>query len=542
MKKEEFEQEYDRLISINDYRGLANLLRNTQFKSDATRDRALRMAEEYDEQADIDDKLLEGATQEQKDAYAFISNGPTKSLDDNVPTDVYSKRFADAWNDMADENGVINLNLNNNIHQLSKFGYYKATGTSYLDAFIEGSGIKIEEFENYGIRRDKNGFHINTDNPNKIAIYKGIKHIIDLESETNNYEYEPLEYIIPKSSTSRFKNYKGAVDFYTGERSVKHPFYDMEDVTEKANQEYQILMEQTSPYILQTVVTGYMGEDDKRLQEAFAAGAFDLQTFKEARSLLEEKYNRLLQNSSLTQLEVWGMNEDNNGSEYLEQINDNILRAQLDDEINQAIADGRLHYAHASNGLMYGTMITIDQKLDNKGNPVEGFGARKLFVKDLFRSEAENSLRDDTQTDAQLKYAKHQTYGHTYRTKSGAKIENWTGQYGDSADYIDEYGNIQHLGKAELLNIMDDDIIARRIIDYYKKALHTDNKGNFYTEESRKIFGNNKRDDNILVNNIKERAYIAMKEKYGNNSDDYINFKANKLSSIIMQALNLNLE
>lgn len=521
MKKQEFEQEYDRLMSINDYRGLANLLRNTKFKTDSVRDNALRMAEEYEDQADIDDKLLSNATQEQKDAYYFLANGPTKSLDDNVPTDMYSKRFADAWNALGakglqNEEGIIHINN---------------AGFDILNDFIQGSGISKEEFNNYGITITKGGgLEFTTDNPNKIKIFKGLSNIY------NNRDKYRKNFVAPGESNKL----RGSDLFADGEKGKY--FEELMSLNNEANAMYNSLMEQTSPYILETVVTGYMGEDDKRLQEAFAAGAFDLQTFKEARSILEEKYNRMLQNSSLTQLEVWGMNEDNEGSEYLEQINDNILRAQLDDEINQAMADGRLHYAHASNGLMYGTMITIDQKLDKNGNADEKFPARKLFVKDLFRSQAENILRDDTQTDAQLKYVKHQTYGHTYRTQSGARIENWTGQFGDSADYIDEYGNVQHLGKAELLNIMDDDIIARRIIDYYKKAMYTNNQGKLYTEESKQVFGNNERDDNILVNNIKERALIAMKQKYSNNSQDYINLKANKLSSIIMQALNLNLE
>lgn len=517
MAKGDFQREYDRLMSINDYRGLANLLRNTTFKTDSTREKALRMAERYEEEADIDDKLLSNATQKQKDAYYFISNGPMKSLDDTVPTDEYSKRFADAWNGLADEDNIIRIHTN-------------GTYNGFLDHFLDGAGIKKEELADYGIHLTKDGvLEFATDNDNKTLIYKGLKNM------SNNRSKHPVNTgLIGSSVVSN--------EWFVKSNRKEKQFDELINLNNEANSEYQALIENTEPYILETVVTGYMGEDDKRLQEAFAAGAFDLQTFKEARSLLEEKYNRMLQNSSLTQLEVWGMNEDNKGSEYLEQINDNILRAQLDDEINQAMADGRLHYAHASNGLMYGTMITIDQKLDNKGNADEKFPARKLFVKDLFRSQAENSLRDDTQTEAQLKYAKHQTYGHTYRTQSGAKIENWTGQYDDSADYIDEYGNIQHLGKAELLNIMDDDIIARRIIDYYKKALYTNSQGNLYTEESRKVFGNNERDDDVLVNNIKERALIAMKQKYSNTSQDYINLKANKLSSIIMQALNLNLE
>lgn len=518
MNKQEFQQEYDRLTSINDYRGLAVLLRNTNFKTDSTRERALRMADEYDEQADIDDKLLENATQEQKDAYYFISNGPQKSLDDNIPTDSYSRRFAEAWNNLADDDNIIRIYTNG----------------VYLDHFLEGSGISKDELSNYGITLTKNNvLEFTTDNTNKIKIYKG------LESMSNNRWRHPSNVgLIGASIPSNYT--------FVHSDKKERQFDELINLNKEANEMYSSVMDKQSPYVLQTIVTGYMGEDDKRLQELFAAGGIDLQTFKEARSLLEEKYNRLLQNSSLTQYDVYGANVDNNGSEFLSKIDSSVERAKLDDEINQAMVDGRLHFAHASNGLAYGTMITIDQKLDKKGNPDDMFPSRKLFVKDLFKSEAENRLRDDTQTDAQLQYARHQTYGHTYRGKDGSTLENWTG-YGDSADYKDEYGNVEHISKAEILNIIDDDIITRRLIDYYKKALYKNSNGWYYTKESKTIFGNRQSDkqdeiNNLIIDNIKQSAINAMSQKYGNNGTDYVNLRANKLASVIMQNLNLNLE
>ena len=75
------------------------------------------------------------------------------------------------------------------------------------------------------------------------------------------------------------------------------------------------------------------------------------------------------------------------------------MKDNLDIEINQAIADGRLHYSHATNGMDIGTMIVIDPAVKD-GKIVEGSKPRRLFVKDLFKSQAENALRNDTQTAA----------------------------------------------------------------------------------------------------------------------------------------------
>ena len=62
-------------------------------------------------------------------------------------------------------------------------------------------------------------------------------------------------------------------------------------------------------------------------------------------------------------------------------------------------------------------MIIINPKRDKDGNIIDSDDnkPRRLFVKDLFKSQAENSLRNNTEIVAQRQYAKHQTYKHIYR-------------------------------------------------------------------------------------------------------------------------------
>ena len=534
MAQDNFKGEYNKLLSTHNYRGVANLLRSTSYRTNEARNKAYAMADKFEEEADINDRLLSGASQKQRDAYNFIASGPTKSLDPTIRTDDYSRSFSDAWNNMADENGKIHIKTN---------GYFG--DLDLLDTFIEGSGISINEFGNYGITREENGMiSVNTDNSHKINIYNGIDALVQKLVELNNsgqynkygertWYSEAINSVVPYNKTTAYKEMDDMGVFY-------HPFNYMKKTVDDANKEYSSLMEQQTPYILQTVVTGYMGEDDKQLQLAFSRGNIDLQTFKEQRKILEEKYNRLLQTQNLTQYNVYAINEDNNGSQLLQKVDDPILKNDFDTELKLALADGRVHQSHASNGLMYGTLITIDQKTDSKGNKLEEYPSRTFFVEDLFRSNAENSLRQDTQTDAQLQYARHQTYGHTYRTKDGGRIEDWNGG-NDNAVYTDAFGNRRVVSKSEILDIIDDDIVTKRIIEYYQKANLKNQNGRYYTNEYYQVYGNNTPSFEILYNSIMRSSINAMSVKYGSPESEYVKFKAETMASTILQILSKDL-
>ena len=259
------------------------------------------------------------------------------------------------------------------------------------------------------------------------------------------------------------------------------------------------------------------------------------------REILEEKYNRVLQTKSLSQYDVWAMNEDNEGSQVLEPLEDNLAKSEIDVEINQAIADGRLHYSHATNGLDIGTMLVIDPKVDKDGKVVGDSKPIRLFVKDLFRSQAENALRDDTQITAQRQYAKHQTYGHIYRSADGGTIDGWN-QATDSAVYTDKNGVTQNVGKAQILDILDNDVVAKRMIEYYNLANKVDKDGNGYTEEFYKVYGGSGFNSKTLYDNISARAYAAMAKKYEGQSKEFINYKAQELVSTILKGMGVDFE
>ena len=526
---EDFSRVYSDLLSRHRYRDLVGLLSSTTFNDDATRDTATKLMERFQEQADIEDKLLEGADDNMKRAYRFITTGPIASdisTDESNPLyNSPSSRFMRGWNSLVDEN-------DNNIS-------IKFSNENQYNKFIESLGGNEAEIRNKGINLGSEyTISFKSDINDKIGVYtalskSGLKEELALKSNINFYDDPYIQHnTIPDS------NYLSEA-----EQKIYDSITAMDDVVKEVNDSYAKLFDvkHVKPYLNEMIVTGYMGEDDRKLQQSFSAGLLDLQSFKAMREILEEKYNRVLQTKSLSQYDVWAMNEDNEGSQVLEQLDDNIAKSNIDVEINQAIADGRLHYSHATNGIDIGTMLVIDPKVDKDGKVIEGSKTIRLFVKDLFKSQAENALRDDTQITAQRQYAKHQTYGHIYRSADGGTINDWD-QATDSAVYTDKNGVTQNVGKAQILDILDNDVVAKRMIEYYNLANKVDKDGNGYTEEFYKVYGGNGFNSKTLYDNISAKAYAAMAKKYEGQSKEFINYKAQELISTILKGIGVDFE
>ena len=518
----DFATTYSDLLSKHNYKGLVGLLSSTEFKDNATRKTANDLKRRFQEQADIEDKLLEGTDDNTRRAYNFITTGPSANEisvnKDNPLYNSFSSRFMRDWNSLADENNNINIKFYNE-HDYNNF--ISSLGGNEND--VRKKGININS--NYSIS-------FASDINDKIGVYNALKNSGILEHlKTELYNTGYYEPGITKS--------KGQIKHLSEEkRKLYLNMTEMESTVNEANTLYTELFEAKSfkPYINEMIVTGYMGEDDRQLQQSFSAGLMDLETFKEMRTILEEKYNRVLQTKSLSQFDVWAMDEDNEGSQVLKQLDDPIMKNELDIEINQAMADGRLHYSHATNGIDIGTMLVIDPKVDKDGKVIEGSKTIRLFVKDLFRSQAENALRDDTQITAQRQYAKHQTYGHIYRSADGGTIDGWN-QATDSAVYTDKNGVTQNVGKAQILDILDNDAIAKRMIEYYDIATKVDSNGNGYTEEYFKVFGSGGWSATNFYNNVAAKCMAAMASKYKGQSEEFIKYKANELISTVLKGV-----
>ena len=545
---DDFANAYSTMLANHNYRGLVNLLSTSTFDNTVNRKSINDLIMRFQEQADIEDKLLENADPATQRAYRFITTGPNKAdISGDKANPLYnspSSRFMRGWNSLADADNNINITFENE---------------NQYNAFLKSLDADEKVLKTKGINVNS-GYNISfpTDIADKIGIYKAIKAsgVFEVKNDqpSNRYFYQGFGYSgepyfnateqTGKTASGTFSYAEGESGARLREKVVNRVnFADMDAAVTEANEAYAKLFEQkdVKPYLNEMIVTGYMGEDDKQLQKAFSNGLIGLQDFKEMRAILEEKYNRVLQTKSLSQYKVWSMNTDNEGSEVLEVLDDPIAKNELDVEINQAITDGRLHYSHATNGLDIGTMIIIDPKVDKDGKVVEGSVPRRLFVKDLFKSKAENALRDDTQIDAQMQYAKHQTYGHTYRTINGGTITNWD-RDNDAGIYTNKNGVAQIVGKADILDTIDNDIIARRMVQYYDDAITVDSNGRGANETFYKLFGSNKPNTTDFYNNIEGKCYAAMAQKYNGQSEEYIAYKANELIKAVLKGLGINFD
>ena len=187
---EDFSRVYSDLLSRHRYRDLVGLLSSTTFNDDNTRDTATKLMERFQEQADIEDKLLEGADDNMKRAYRFITTGPIASdisTDESNPLyNSPSSRFMRGWNSLVDEN-------DNNIS-------IKFSNENQYNKFIESLGGNEAEIRNKGINLGSEyTISFKSDINDKIGVYtalskSGLKEELDLKLKTSVYDEPGIQH------------------------------------------------------------------------------------------------------------------------------------------------------------------------------------------------------------------------------------------------------------------------------------------------------------------------------------------------------------
>ena len=188
----DFATTYSDLLSKHNYRGLVGLLSSTEFKDNATRKTANELKRRFQEQADIEDKLLEGTDDNTRRAYNFITTGPSAneiSTDENNPLyNSFSSRFMRNWNALADKDNNINIQFYN---EDDYNNFISSLGGNEND--VRKKGININS--NYSIS-------FASDINDKIGVYNALKNsgiLENLKIELDNTEYN--EPSIPNPNT-----------------------------------------------------------------------------------------------------------------------------------------------------------------------------------------------------------------------------------------------------------------------------------------------------------------------------------------------------
>lgn len=524
---DDFMTKYNELSKAYDYRGLSDLLKNTSYKDDEFKYNAIKFANELSNQADIQDALFEKYDDSYKEAFDFITLGPRKRSDGTM--DQFSEQFTENWNKLFDGNSTKEFDFSN---------YGDSTVTDILTEFCQAGELDITNLGKYGIKRTGKGISIPSDSPYMTNIFEGLSAIQENHKSYDDILYDWLGFNNIRNTNLRF-NLKHILppmsDVNSYYNKDKEYILSMKHVYDKAMDKYDRMLSEEKPYISELMTSSVMGEDHRILNEQFATGKINNTTYNAALKQLQDHYKNIILTSSLTQYNIYGMDEDNRGSEYLVPIKDNITKSELNKQIIQAIADDRLTFTTAGNGMMFGTVMVIAPKLNTDGKEVKGYPYLRLFVEDLFRSEAESTMRKDTKVAAVTKYVQHQTFNNIYRLNDDSTITEWD-QNSDTALYTNPEGVPIRLHKEQLLEIIDDDIIAEQISDMYIKALFKKN-GKYYTQEALTLFPDGKYNRNKLFESILGYSSYISEQRNPNADPDTIAYQSLNIAKRILKIL-----
>ncbi len=137
----------------------------------------------------------------------------------------------------------------------------------------------------------------------------------------------------------------------------------------------------------------FLGEGHRRAYERWQNGAIDTNEYNRIVKAREEQYNRLLRQADLTQYNVYAAG--------LGEYQDFVLRETSIPErkklmriLNVATYEDRVSYAAGKIGEIQGVVITVSQKIDDKGVLIEDESGRllRLFIPGLFKKSVEESF------------------------------------------------------------------------------------------------------------------------------------------------------
>lgn len=533
---------YKQLSKDKDYRGLAELFKTSTYDSKEKWLQAQELINDFEEQADVEDHLYKNNPEAKLD-YEFLNDKLYKS--DGSYINKNAERFDQEWNKIFGNEETTEI-------KLTKEGIDK------LNEITKGDLNKL------GILRKENYvISFNKTNPNKVSlmstlynlheaqnvpenINKGLFGLMDtpkilyfdddvfgelysrgVSYNDNTYDSwlkTALKYVgnfakasnVAVNPMAELKFNEYCVPYSTIANIIKASKQSMDTVLNDIN---------TEPQLHNMTVTNYLGENHKQLFNLFSAGAIDLKTYNALKKELSDGYDTLLMGSDLSKYEVYSFNEDSDAPNVLTYINDNIQRSEFNQIIQNALHEHRVTYSAASDGRMTGVMVTIAPKSDSDDNPSKGTLGKgyRFFIKDLWKSKAEDALNADPTFKAQTILDNRQMIGHDYTTIDGTKISNF---YGEGAIITDENGQ-RNATNNELHKLITEDIIAKELAhsaqDYY-----FDDDGNL--PETKELITD-------LINKCDEAAIRT----YNDNIVEAGLF-SKKLLNIILDKLNVDIE
>lgn len=258
-----------------------------------------------------------------------------------------------------------------------------------------------------------------------IKVKKDSKDLINIISQySNQYPLNDYATVSPSTNTISYGRLHKIIDLYT-------------KTIQQANDAFNRNKSEDTDKITNTTIinTGTQGYGMYKLNKLLSNGIISNQQWETGKKMWDDYYASGLQ-SDLTQYTVYSdANREGDEAPVLREM-DTKSRSELSRIIKSAAHDGYItsdNVNYAIVGNMVGAYITIPAKYEDKGvfaKVGEALGLTPegkditIFVKDLFKDDAEQSFRRDTNTRSILALNESDIYGSTLDALDKGFIES----------------------------------------------------------------------------------------------------------------------
>lgn len=505
--------------------------------------------------------MMNRANDDEKQAIQFqlglASNNLPKTFIDsnnNEVENIYTKNYVEAINNLGgkDATSIDILLEGKDLKRYGLFGidafakdvHYKDSG---FDLFSKGTGLSKEDLINMGVviseKDNKTILSISKDNKNIGRILTGLKYVntnrstddiyqpidentdgisrykirgrdedgntINVEGSTTKNALANLPDLIGSmfSSTERgwtendFRNIDVHKQVY---RNDMTPWGIIENVDNKVD---NLINKDYSNQTYQILTTSFQGADLAELQSQHNRGIIDNSTYNTMLNQLNQHYLTELAGESYVNNRMWanidsaedGKADVSDEPQLIEL--DSKSRLNLGEVIHKAVYDKNINFQYAVMGNHIGTYIVIPQ-IEEKGEIKQQ--EIKIFVEDLFKSDAEKALKRDTKTRAAIELSNMQTYGYEFDIPDSGKLMEVT----NDGAVLDNNGYRTSISRDEAINLLNKAFIYQDAIDLGKQ--------NYFNEDG-SLRNYLKADEDI-----DRWSQISMQEIYPNAWNNYI--------------------
>ena len=245
------------------------------------------------------------------------------------------------------------------------------------------------------------------------------------------------------------------------------------NIVQRANDKYNQVSDGVNkdPVQNELITSDFRGARHQKLIGFLNNKQIDRNTFNDYEKRLDEFYKSEIANAGFTKYNVYLEGKLNN----FEEITDPEEKQKLEEQVRQSILNNNnVRYQAAMSGNMFGTLITIPAKPDNKSKELPEQGNLKnlntdaqyrIFIPGLFDDDAEKSFDRDTQTRAIKQHYLLKINDGTQYLSDGSSITNITENGGILKDI--KTGKDIPLTTSEILKYLDREYLLEDAISHY---------------------------------------------------------------------------